>query len=411
MSRDISKDTELLKSIKKGDIPIREEFVSLTALNQWAPHDSSPRGVMHLMQTSQPFVLENPEKRIIPSGLEKQLADNTYKVIVEKDLIVRAVISSDPDIKDISKIPMITILGYCPETNEVDGYDIPLNLCLQQSYGFRYRRNIELLSSLCVGDTIPAGTVLADSPGVVDGEYAWGINANVLLGTDPASGQDGIVVFEQLIDKMTYKVFVSGSLEWGAESFPINLYGDVNKYQAFPNVGDPIGPDNVFGVIRENNKRLAPATTSINDTRTFNPHFDKAYYVKPDEVLRDEHDVIHSSEVISLKVIHSPKNKRVPLYNQEQTEYLHGKSMQYSKAIVNAYEAIKKAGYRDNRVAPKMHRKIKEALDFKNQYDERIAFKFRNDPIDLYRIEFTIEYTCKPGIGSKISDSHGEILI
>ncbi len=186
-------NNDLLESIRQGNVPILEKYVSLTALNQWAPYNSSPRGVMHLMQFSQPFVLNNPEKRNVPSGLEKQLAGNTYRIAVEKDLIVRAIISSDPEIKDINKIPMITILGYCPETNEIDGYDLPLNLCLQQSYGFRYVRNVEVLSSLCVGDTLPAGTILADSPGVVDGEYAWGINANVLLATDPAVGQDGVV--------------------------------------------------------------------------------------------------------------------------------------------------------------------------------------------------------------------------
>jgi len=393
---------------EKPDLSIREEFLSLSALNQFVPFDSSPRGVMFLTQLSQAVVLDNPEPRIIQSGLEQQLVDNTFKIMVEEDMVVKAIITSNGDMKDIDNIPLITILGENISTGEIDCYDIPYYFSLHQYFGFKYKRN-EILGNIYVGMVLEKGTVLAESPGVVDDNYCYGVNANVALITDPASGQDGVIISEELAKKMRYKIYVRGSLEWGAESFPLNMYGDENNYKAFPEVGESIGPDQVFGVIREYDKDIGPAITSIKDTMEFNPIFDKAFYVKPTKHLQNEDDRIINNKVVELKMYHSPNSKKEPLYNHEQTHKIIKENKGYLHSLVKAYENSVKDGYKNKTTTPRLQRKLVEAYTILPD-DEKIVYKFRNDKVDLYRVEFTIEYTCEVSMISKLSDSHGKIL-
>lgn len=389
---------------KDIDLSIKEEFISLSALNQFIAHDSSPRGTMFLTQLSQGVVLDKPEPKILQSGLEQQLVDNTFKIVVEEDMVVKSIITNDNK-NDVDNAPMITIIGENIQSGEIDCYDIPFYFSLHQFFGFRYVRQ-EILKNIYVGMVLEEGTILAETPGVVDDNYSYGVNANIALITDPAGGQDGVIISKKLAEKLRYKIYIKGSLEWGADSFPLNLYGDENNYKAFPEVGEPVGKDQVFGVIREYDKDIGPALTSKKDTMEFNPMFDKAFYVKPTKELRSEHDIIVNNRVVDLRVIHSPNSKKEPLYNNEQTQKLIKDNKSYLQSLVKAYESVVKDGFKDKNTTPRLQRKLVEAYTMLPD-DEKIVYKYRNDKVDLYRVDFVVEYTVQAGIGNKGSDAHG----
>jgi len=386
------------------DMSIREEAVSLSGVNPWLENDSSPRGCMFLTQFSQEVTLDRPEVKIYQTGIEKQLVDNTFKVLVEDDIVVKAVITDGVG-GDINELPMITIIGASIATGELDIYEIPYYFSLHQYFGFRYKRT-KVLEEIYVGKTLLKGTVLAETPGVVDNSYCYGVNANIALITDPAGGQDGVIISDYLAEKLQYKIYVKGSLEWGADSYPLNMYGTIDNYKAFPEYGESIGPDQVFGVIREYDKDVGPALASKRDTMEFDPIFDKAYYVRPTKKLRCKDDIILNNKVVSLNIIHSPNSKKEPLYNNEQTERIMKQNKKYTQTIVNTYESLTKNGKISKIVSPRFQRKLTDAYTILPD-DEKIVYKFRNDKVDLYRAEFVIEYTIQPGIGAKLSDSHG----
>ncbi len=389
---------------KDIDLSIKEEFISLSALNQFIAHDSSPRGTMFLTQLSQGVVLDKPEPKIIQSGLEQQLVDNTFKIVVEEDMVVKSIITNDTK-NNVDNAPLITIIGENTQTGEIDCYDIPFYFSLHQYFGFRYIRQ-EILKNIYVGMLLEKGVILAETPGVIDNNYSYGVNANIALITDPAGGQDGVIIGTKLAKKLSYKIYVKGSLEWGADSFPLNLYGDIDNYKAFPEKGESIGKDQVFGVIREYDKDIGPALTSKKDTMEFNPIFDKAFYVNPSKELRNENDVVMNNRVVDLRVIHSPNSKKEPLYNNEQTHKLIKEHKAYLQSLVKAYESVVKDGFKDKNTTPRLQRKLVEAYTILPD-DEKIVYKYRNDKVDLYRIEFVVEFDVHPGIGAKLSDSHG----
>ena len=68
------------------DMKIKEELVSLHALNPFIPNVSSARSYMFTAHLSQALVIENGEDKIIQSGLETQLAENTFSKKFENDV-------------------------------------------------------------------------------------------------------------------------------------------------------------------------------------------------------------------------------------------------------------------------------------------------------------------------------------
>lgn len=393
--------------IKMDRSTIKERYLGLTAVNQWAPHVSSARGIMFLGQWAQPFVLNNPEPRLIPSGIERQLATNTFNISILEEFMVNNIITSG-ETNDIEEVSIIMLVGINIRTGEAECYELPIWFSLSPSYGFRYKRNKDLLESISPGMVLEKGIILADSPGVVDDTYGWGINANILYANFPGSGQDGMLVHENLLKKMEYNIFISGYLEYGAESYPLNMYGDLDNYKAFPEVGESIGEDNVFGVIRTFDKDTITASISRKDAMEYNPEFDRPYYLKPTKYIGNENDAIVNNKVVQVRYVHSPKNKRDTIYNHVQTERNVQNNIRFCKAIVKSYESLKKETKNYNLLAtPRFHSKIKNAKYFERQKEDRITFKFKNDPVDIYRVEFTVQYTVRPSIGSKISNMHG----
>ena len=231
---------DIYNKINKSTLAIREELVSLQALNPYAAHNSASRGLMQTGQFAQLAVLINPEPKIIQEGITEQLTDNTWKCRVERDCIVKAIIASN-DSHDIENTEtIILVVEYL--NGELDIIDVPLFYFVTE-YGFRYKRNIELLSNISVGSRLNEGTVLAETPGVVDGTYSYGINADMKLVTHPDVGQDGIVVSEELMQKMAHKVYSKFECNISNDKIMLNVYGDENNYLPLPKVGDTIGPD------------------------------------------------------------------------------------------------------------------------------------------------------------------------
>lgn len=394
--------TYLFNEYYDPDLRIREEFLSISAINPFLMHDSAPRGCMFAMQFTQAVVVKGSEPRIIQTGIESQLKDNTYKIEIEQDFMVRSIILSDPN-KSIEDNSHITIIGINIHTAEAECYQIPKYFSLHQYFGFSYVKNIDLIEGLTVGQVLEKGTILADSPGVVDGVHTFGVNADIALIADPASGQDGVIASTDLMESLAYDIFVSGSAEWGTDSFPLNIHGDKHNYKAFLEVGESVGPDNIVCGIRTFDKSIAPGISSVNDTLSYDPAFDKLHYVKPTKYLNCNGDKIINNEVIEAKITYSPKNKKDSIYNQEQTSKLVEEHKVYQRSIIKAYKNL---GRKHEITTPRFQRQLVEAMS-RTDTENRIVFKFRNEPSDLYRIEYVIRYRVVPGIGSKISDIHG----
>lgn len=399
------------------DMKIKEELVSLHALNPFIPNVSSARSYMFTAHLSQALVIENGEDKIIQSGLETQLAQNTFSKKFDTDVKIVKVI---PRYRGISKDAVTTTTEYTImyidlETGELDYLDIPYSHTLHQYFGFKYRVDHELINNMMVGSIIKKGTIVADSPNVFGGNtYRYGINANTALMSIPETAEDGVVISRSMSEKLSYKVFETRVVEFGSDSFPLNIYGDENNYKPFPEIGELINEDSVLMVLRKYDTELAAALTSKDDVRTYNPMFDNAVYVKgPGEEYESNGRIIKSGVVVDIKAYKSPKYKKeVYLGTSDNVnKYVEGLKIYY-RDIIDAYNTENREhykGYKTNiPLSNKLNRLITDALAKTLDDPSKLDYSSRNEKLDIYRMEFQIEYTVfQVPTGSKCTDSFG----
>jgi len=276
------------------DLEIKDELIGAQAINPFSMHVSSSRAVMQLSHMSQCVALTNGDEKLIQAGLEYQFGENTFHIQLDHDSRIVSVIKkySGLDVNCADATVSLLVIYEDLDTGELSSVEVPYEHRTHQYYGFKYNWNMDILNSLSRDNIIPAGTILADSPAVTpNGGYKLGVNANVVMLNLPEATEDGIVISEAFAKKLSYKIFETRVIEFGTNAFPLNIYGDVDNYQPFPDIGESVGEDSVIMVTREYTQGLSPALNSIHDVQEFDPLFDTAYYVKAPgtKVSSDEH--------------------------------------------------------------------------------------------------------------------------
>ena len=356
-------------------------------------------------QLSQILTLEKGEEKIIQSGMEQQLAENTFSVKFPSDARIIAVVKryDGIDSKSVTETTEITIIYEDLSNGMIDVLHLPYYFSLHQYFGFKYQWDEDVLRNLRPNTIIEKDTIVGDSPTLRENNgYAYGVNANVALASFPESAEDGVIISESLAKKLGYKVFETRIVEFGTDMFPLNIYGDINNYKPFPEIGEEIGEDAVLMALREYNPELSPALTSKYDTMEYNPVFDKVIYVKKP-----------GSKIVDIKGYYTPKPKKDSYTGTADMvmKYSNG-VLRYHNRILEIYEQLRSDHYKryknnDLHLSEELDRLIVYSLGIVNPDKAKIKRTYKKDDLDVYRLEFTIESTLTPNYGGKLSDLSG----
>jgi len=386
-------------------LPVQEELLSIHAINPFTNYNSASRNVMMAAHLSQTVTLEHGEEPIVQTGLERQLADNVWNVKAEHDSRVIAVIDRYSGISadEVNAIAEIVIVYEDLITGEIDYYSVPYKFNIHQNYGFKYKWNYELLESLVPGYVIPAGTVLATSPSVKENNgFGFGLNANLALMTMPEVAEDGFVISESYAEKLEHKTFETITIEYGSDSFPLNLYGDEDNYKPFPEIGEYVNEDGVIIALRKYNTELAPALISKKDVLEYDSVFDKPFYTKhPKGKVVDI--IVHTNDRFK-KSIYTGVNEIAEKYNKSLINY-------YEK-LIDVYEKVQKEHYHRVRnwqlpTSEKLSRLMVEAYAMVNKEGVKLKKTFKKQELDLFRVTFVVEHVIKGKKGLKLSCLNG----
>lgn len=398
----------------KVDTSLKPEFLGISATNSFTNYDTASRSVMYASHLSQCLVLKNSDEKIIQSGLEKELGRFTFSKKFPTDA---KVISTIPryrtgiDKYSINKVvDAIIIYEDIGDRNKVsyDVIDLPSISDNHQYFGFEYQWNKEILKDIDrEGTIIPKDTIIANSPGVKEnGGYGFGLNANVAMMTINDVTEDAMVVSDEFIKRSGFKIFERRTVEFGENSYLLNLYGDDEHYKPFPEIGEYIHESGAVCVKRVKSDLLAPGLMSTCDTQEFNTMFDEPAFV------RNKHGIVKD-----IKVYRENKPKHRPVSNtSEMVDKYANAYIDYCQSIINAYEHLKKIHfekYRDNDVvlSPELTRLITEAtiiIASDSNVKPPIHKLSRKEDMDMYTIEFVIEYDLLQGVGYKMTGSHGD---
>lgn len=389
---------------------IRADLLSTLGLNPFPGHDSSPRAQMFSSHLTQCLVVKGSTERRLQTGVERELAKYTFSIKMPVNGRIVKVIERYPrgvSGEQISQNPETLVVYEDVATQEFGSFIIPTYASYHQHFGFNYNLR-EAASRLVPGNYIEKDTVFADSPSVTEtGGYKYGLELNMAFMSTPAVAEDGILISKDALDKLKFKVFETRSIQFGNHGFPINLYGTLEKYKPFPEIGEYIRPDGLLAMIRDYSKALSPVDMSIYDAIEPDFSFDKAVYARAGVGRVIDIKVYHDETVVSTTPVGVADmlNKYVL-----QTKHYYNKIVALSKEL--HWAQIKKYG-KDSRVKykPELHRLIVEALAMVDEGGEkssqRLNYVYRKSPIDDYRLDITVEYEITPDIGFKLTCLHG----
>lgn len=382
---------------------IKPELLSVCALNPFHAHGSASRNYMFANHLGQMLVLKDPDERMIQTGLEREFGKYTFSVEMPEDgqilnIIERYGVPASLNGPAIDTAELIVIYEEV-NTKEVGMFKLPRYLSNHQYFGFRYKEQSGM-KELRIGAYIAKGTKFLDSPSKTeDGGYKYGVNANIAYMTMPATAEDGIIIRRGFLDKFKFKTYETRVIEYGNNMFALNLYGDLNNYKPFPDIGDVVREDGVLMALRSDDpSELAIVEKSVSNTMDIDYIFDTTYYAGG-----------AGGKIVDIKIDHNINGHNyAERHKNEQPQQYDTYKRVYCNKIVDIYKKLKSQRGDALQLTPELSRFIVECMSVVNENTRKIKKLYRQVPLDTFRIEFVIEYELTPGIGNKMTDTHGK---
>ena len=389
---------------------LRSELLGFHAVSPFgANHNSASRGAMAASHFSQKLTLQKGDEKLIQTGFEREIGKYTFAVKMPVDARVICTIDRYPASVGKDSIPMNPeeyVIYEDLQDFSIGCLSIPRFVSHHQYFGFELKPT-EAMSCLSAGSEIAKDTILMDSSAIGEnGSYQYGVNLNLALMSHPAASEDGILISEDVLDRLAFKVYDRRIVSFGKKHWPINLYGTPDQYKPFPEIGEYIHPSSALMILREMDTALVPVQMSIYDAVETDHTFDSAIYVRGP-----------NGRVVDIKVYHQDGSTATPTGMMTEMN-------KYSLALTRFYTQIRdlenklrfehrrKYGTDTLNLKPEFHQLVKEAfvyLDWvqKKGRAQSLSVMYRKVPLDDYRIEFVIEYDMKPTLGSKLTDLNG----
>lgn len=399
---------------------LKPDLLSIANLNPWTQHDSSSRMTMftssHIGQT---LVVADSDIRRCQTGSEREYGKFTFSVKFPCDANVIKVI---PKYRQsigkgsINENPSVLIIYEDIATKRVGMLEV-LNNSLasdnkHQHFGFKYKHK-DILSKLHEGMHVPKGTIISDSPNIDDdGNYKYGVEANVAFMSVPGIIEDGVVVSKSFLERIKTKGFEKRNASWGNKYYPLNLYGDADNYKPFPEIGDRIRDDGLLFALRSYDDLLAPVEMDASSLDQPDYIFDKLVYGVP------------GAKVVDINIQHNTaiNNPPTPLGMDTQARKYYESEMIYHKAIIDVYENLYRLRSDSLDITPELQRQIVESMAYVGVDNipaikrlsgkarilkRKIDKKYRRADIDDWDVTVTFEYDAIPDDGFKLTDCHG----
>lgn len=404
------------------EIELPGDLLGVNALDPFFRNSSSARKTMMATQIGQaPIVMDNEPRRIF-TGFEMEYSKYTFDIRFPKDCRVLKIIKKFPigiTRDTIRHNPVTTIIYEEDEyPKRVGVLHVPEYASYHQDFGFRYKYTEVYRNGLYEGGVYAAGTVLAASSAVREnGQYGIGLEAEVAFMSMPGTIEDGFVVSESFMRRMTPTTYHTVVGNWGRKAFPLNLYGDENSYRPFPDIGETIRDDGIVMALRdadleqEASQRLGVAEMTPRALRTVDG-FDKPLYGKA------------GAKVVDVKVYYDDRQHpvRTPIGMDTQARKYYDAERDYYQKLMEEYyrlrsrrEATRRGGI-GLQITPEFNRLLVEAQIYlpqtktdpkTNKLVRKLTRMHRLETLDEFRVEITYEHQMHPGEGFKFTDMHG----
>lgn len=377
---------------------LKGELLGSSAHNPFAGYNSSPRQAMFTKHLGQALVVSNPEVRRLQTGTERELGKYTHKIGFDYHSYIVKVIPKFPYVMGKNNVEHSPMRAIIFENREDENFELDIlydvdHFSMHNFFGFQYKPNEDVTDKIRSGARIAAGTIIADSPNVQEsGDYAYGVNANVVMCSHPGGTEDGVVLSESFAKRLTTRLYEKRKFSFGNGVIPLNMYGNDKVYKVFPDIGDKVRADGILCSLREYIPELAPCDLSVSALQQVT-QFDKSQYVEP------------NATVVDVTVTKGQKKSGDLFSGQdEQVTKYHERRMEFYKELTAVYRESKRARGDSITTSHELQRLLVEAHAFTT--DSRKLQEKRQD-LQPWTVEVTVMYELPAENGFKITDTHG----
>lgn len=377
------------------------ELLGPNSLNPYHENTSASRGQMFSTHLGQRLVINGATPRAIQTGMERKYGNFTFKVEMPATGVILEVIpryQRTGDVNSIAENPQTIVVYEDMETKEIGIVNLEEFSCHHQYFGFRYQKR-KALDQIRPGISIPKGTVFLDSPAITeDGDYSYGIQANVAYMTHPATSEDGILIRRGFLPSLGFRTYETRVVEWGRDKVALNLYGTKENPKPFPDIGQPIRADGVVMALRPTDlPELAIVERSVDDLMNIEYTFDETVYA------------VAGGKVVDVRIWHHHQDTNIAAVHADHQpqRYDHARR-QFYKRILDTWRKYHKRNGDALQITPEFQNLVVMAESVCGESKEgRVHKVHRNAPMDLFRVEIVIEYEIIPTTGFKLTDCFG----
>lgn len=375
-----------------------ERLVGIPAVNPFFRSVSGPRAAMFNKHISQRPTISKSTSQRLQTGVGYELGKYTYQLDIPEGVYISAVIPKYTNLLISTtkfKNPLSTVIYVNDETREIDMVDLVRFHSQHQYFGFEYKYNREAMEGIRKDSRIHIDTTLADSPAKApDGDYQFGIHANIALTSDPVVIEDGIKISESFAEKLRFSLFETRTVNISNDTIGLNMYGDDVVYKLFPNIGERIRQDGILFALRDFEDELAPADLSRSALKTPSI-FDTCTYGQP------------GAEIIDVEIIKGDTSRTELLGDmQEQLQFHHNAQIRYYRAVYEEYKRLMRETKGSLRLSHRFNSLIKDAYAIINADDTKLSYRSR-DKLNGWTVKVTYKYELTPKLAFKLTDLMG----
>lgn len=384
------------------------EIASIQALNRFYAQNAPSRCVMFGSHFSQRPTIEGSEPGPILTGVEEELGKYTFSVRMPEDGMIIMIVpryAHSQDAEGLGMSPETLVIYQSHETGKFGTFTVPYFCSHDPVFGFKYAIKDDF-HRIAPGANIGKDTIFADSPAVKgESHYTFSANMNLAYMSHPNVGLDGYVIARDKLENFKFRIYEKRVVEFGSSHFLLNLYGDDTNYKAFPDIGEYVHDNGLLAAVRRYDPLMAPALTSRKDVQRIDYHFDEPVFARPGV-----------GRVVDINVVESMNSsKRLPEEMTEQVKRYHIGCMHFYKEILRFYDTEVKKSHRAGKngyipLSEELHALIVYAKAVTQQagfQKQNIMLTYKNKPLDVWRVEFTVEYEVTPSRGFKLSCMNG----
>ena len=390
---------------------LRPSLLQIASLNSFPGGVSTSRGDMFASEIGQAPPVQGAEVKLIQTGMEREYGKYTHQIKMPVNGVIQRVVnqySANGTMGLRYQIPTTVIFqdmdfggGSLRDKRPArfGVVHIPIYSLNHHVLGFDFVRT-PAARSLQNGIAIPKDTVLARSPSIdSNGDYRYGKNANILLGSFPEVRQDGVVLRRGYTEASKFKGYGEMTIQFDGDEVPLNLYGDDKNYKIFPDIGEEVRSDGVVFATR----RLIPGLYPIQLSRRA-----LQQYMDTDDGKIAKED---NARVVSVEVIYAPKGKpTTPVGMDVQPRQYLERQRQYYQELRSAYDEIRQRHGSNFVLSPDFQNLLVRGemnLIDHGRDRQRITFVESGSPLSEWTIKITYSYDITPTIGHKLADQNG----